>query len=212
MTHKTNKSGRIDSRHLTTISRANLGEAIQSSLSSWPSTTRKHVPAMVDNVVWRIIQAIEERQAVRLKKTGNLTPSFKPERGGVRNIKSGEPTFVSERWVVSFKRSLSRDNCDVFGWSDMLQHLINLYGSNNEFSFTINEARELYTAFTQQIRNILHGTTRIELRGLGSFHPAFIKGQPRRNPKTGESVLTEDSIAIRFRLSSKLASRINLAG
>jgi nucleoid DNA-binding protein len=211
MTYKTNKSGRIDPRHLTTLNRADLGEAVQSSLSSWPSITRKHVPTMVNNIVWRIMQAIGDRQVVRFKKMGNLAPSFKQERGGVRNIKSGEPAVVSERWVVSFRRTISRGNKNIFSWSDMLQHLIKLYGSSDEFLFTINEARELYTAFTQQIRNILHGTTRIELRGLGSFHPAFIKGQVRRNPKTGESVLTEDGIVVRFRLSSKLADKMNLA-
>lgn len=209
MVQKIKKSGRIDVRTLTTLSRASLGESVQSSLSSWPLAAQKQIPLMVDAIVKRITQAVEKRQVVRFKRLGSLVPSFKPERAGARNIKSGDSAVVSARWVVTFKRSANRECSDVFSWSDMLQYLVDEFGGSEQYEFDIQAAREIYAEFTRHIGNITNGTTRIELRGLGSFHPSLIKGQIRRNPKTGESVSTEDRITVRFRLSKTLAEKIN---
>jgi integration host factor subunit beta len=89
--------------------------------------------------------------------------------------------------------------------------LVESYGDKPEFTFNKDMARDVLGAFIQQIIMIEKGGTRIEIRKLGAFYPSFIKGQVRRNPKTGDAVQTQDKIVVRFKTSSLLQDKLNQA-
>tara|TARA_S200000501_G_scaffold366358_1_gene400983 strand:- start:20 stop:319 length:300 start_codon:yes stop_codon:yes gene_type:complete len=52
-----------------------------------------------------------------------------------------------------------------------------------------------------------------EIRKFGRFFQKKIKGKLNaRNPKTGESIKTEDKISIAFKMSKELRNRVNKKG
>jgi len=59
------------------------------------------------------------------------------------------------------------------------------------------------------ISDDLKGTSRIEIRGLGTFTVYRRPERRTKHPKTGEPIVIPSRLAVRYRSSAKLRSRLN---
>ena len=73
-----------------------------------------------------------------------------------------------------------------------------------------NEKIELaLKSILEKMSKSLQGGDRIEIRNFGSFNLSVKKGGIRRNPKTGEKVIVEKRVHVRFKAGKELKERLN---
>ncbi len=70
------------------------------------------------------------------------------------------------------------------------------------------EAGDIVKSIFAQIIEELASGNRLELRDFGVFEPRVKKGRKARNPRTGETVYTEDSVAVRFKTGKKMGEAV----
>ena len=71
-----------------------------------------------------------------------------------------------------------------------------------------NEALAIMKTLFNQITEELAAGKRIELRDFGVFAPRIKKGRKARNPITGETVYTQDGVAVRFKTGKKMGDEV----
>lgn len=148
------------------------------------------------------LNSLRNKTSIMLKNIGTLAVNHKKARDGGRNPKTGETFKISERYVVTLKKTFKCDKKVTM--KEIVQQV----------SESISEAKyssvhEAYTLFLSCIYNVAKGEDRIELRGIGVFYPSIIEPRKSRNPLTGETIFTERKIKIGFKCSKKLLEEIN---
>lgn len=77
--------------------------------------------------------------------------------------------------------------------------------------FTQNQIKTVIEEFLEVVTDSLAEQKNIEIRGFGTFHTKARKARAARNPKTGESVQLEESLAPLFKFSSDLRKKVDEA-
>ena len=75
--------------------------------------------------------------------------------------------------------------------------------------FSQAQIRNIVEEFLNYSKDCLANGDTIELRKFGTFYSKLRKSRSARNPKTGETVILEQSIAPLFKFSTELKSRIS---
>lgn len=205
MTNK-KRSGKVGARHLDTLSRNEIAERIKASSCTFSEDKRELIPDVIKKLITTFIEKLASGVSVRLKKIGTLDIVYKKPRGGVRSLaaKDKKEMVLPAHWTVSLRRTpQGRDNL-VFGWRDMINTIM-----DNFPQFTIEDSRHVLKELMTQFKRIEQGTTRIELRGLGSFFPSYREARKARNPKTGEVFNREPRYVLRYKRSTTLHRQIN---
>ncbi len=70
------------------------------------------------------------------------------------------------------------------------------------------EAGDIIKSVFDQIIEELGSGNRLELRDFGVFEPRTKRGRKARNPRTGETVYTEDGVAVRFKTGKKMGEAV----
>jgi integration host factor subunit beta len=73
-------------------------------------------------------------------------------------------------------------------------------------------ANKAVNVVLDEISNALATGNRVEIRGFGVFAPTHRKPRIGRNPRTGEKVEVDGKVALAFRASRHILTRLNDAG
>jgi len=73
---------------------------------------------------------------------------------------------------------------------------------------TLMDAKGFVQTVLDQITDELSAGNRIELRGFGVFEPKVRTGRKARNPRTGDTVYTEDSVTVKFKIGKKMDDKV----
>jgi len=135
---------------------------------------------------------------VRLPRIGSLVVRYKKEREG-RNPKNKSSAPISARYVSTLvRKNISHHNL-------VCSRRVNA----SDFKAELGERLEnkklgklLLDLFFKSIEGVRDGVyERAEFRGFGSFYTVKHEKGKARNPRTGESVIKESSVAIHYKMS-----------
>ena len=71
------------------------------------------------------------------------------------------------------------------------------------------EASKVIQSFLDQVTSELSDGNRLELRDFGVFEPRVRKGRDNaRNPRTGETVTTDDDVTVKFKVGKNMKQKI----
>jgi integration host factor subunit beta len=198
------KSGQVNAYELITLSRNSISSRIKSELVALSNQDVATIPKIVVTIINIIKQKLSIGTSVRMRNVGCLSIRYKSERTGARNPKTGEPAIVSARKTVTIRKGRNNRGYYEFGWSALIDHLLREHTLVSKKSM-----RAIVKSFLETVGAVSNGDVRIELRGLGTFYPSYIKEGVRRNPKTGGTVLSEAYFAIRFKMAKSIKDSLN---
>ncbi|UTC76056.1 integration host factor subunit beta [Treponema sp. OMZ 792] len=80
----------------------------------------------------------------------------------------------------------------------------------NNPQYQLKQINAITNLFLEELSILLQQGVPVEIRGLGSFDFTVLHGRKNaRNPKTGETVLTDDRCKIRFKPGKELKDSLN---
>ncbi len=77
--------------------------------------------------------------------------------------------------------------------------------------FTQNEIKQVIEGFFSLVGESLSEEKNIEIRGFGTFFTKSRKARAARNPKTGDQIQLNESLAPLFKFSSELKSLVDMS-
>ena len=90
--------------------------------------------------------------------------------------------------------------------SELIKHI-----AENLNSLSYNDVELSVNQILSKMSEALCNNERIEIRGFGSFSFRYRPTRKARNPKTGETVITNPKYALHFKAGKELRERVNSA-
>ena len=176
-----------------TLTKADLADLLFEQVG----LNKREAKDMVEAFFEELRVALESGDSVKLSGFGNFELRKKSERPG-RNPKTGESAIIAERHSIRAVTTASNPDADKFGKIAFVDSLV-------ELGYTIKASHVLVNTFYKFIRNVTDSSKRIEIRGLGTFSSTeYPAGRIKRNPSTGEKVITGKTTVIHFKCSDAL--------
>ena len=85
--------------------------------------------------------------------------------------------------------------------------IVNLFASKHKLPSTVTET--VTNTILDQMSQALAHHQRIEIRGFGTFAPKQRKAHQARNPRTGETITTQDKYSIHFKPGQEFKKRVD---
>lgn len=176
------------------------------------NVTKVQCQNAVDALLNVITTRICDGHPIRIQGLGKLVPYLKKGGRPVRNFATGELIAMPERFVVSFitqagksalshKKMIADSEKPTLGLWDLINELTDSaemrrnYSSYRTALTTRNKMVELSEAtvrvFNDMVKESRENGLTIELRGFGTFKTTKKKANKKRNPKTGETIVTD---------------------
>ena len=186
-------SRKINSNELTTITRLDL----ESLFREKHKYTSKQASNMVESIIAALTDGILTKDSVAISGVGHINVSLKNERPG-RNPRTGEAHVIARRYSVTLAKAAK-------GSSKLKKNGLRRMVFERSQDPTYEQAIK---TFLETVQAVGKGSTRIELRGFGSFYPSLLPPRTGRNPKSGESVDIGERIMIRFKCYEDVLTKL----
>lgn len=177
---------------MNTLTKANLAEDVEDALG----IDKYDAVYATDILVKTVKNAIFTKKLVYIPKHMKIGSSVKSERPG-RNPKTGEAHTIKARHSV-------RGGTGAFSSMEDKLTKLSFIEELTDLGYSAKYATELVKTFYKFVGKIKDGENRIEIRGLGVFSSTYYEETPRRNPKTGETLIKEAHYKPTFKCSDPL--------